>query len=825
MAAVKNNRPSDKVMQILYAYANRARIKGFFNDCWIRLFVSLEYYWIHVLNEGEITIDERVFDILSNYIFDVVEEFSEEDLSALTEGEDNILVLEYCCNMFDKDILSNNTAEHSQPEALTNFICKLLDIEDGTSIYMPFSGYCSEIVELKKMDVSCDIEGEELSQFAWAISILRLEANCVYFNNSKISANIRNLDSYKNLLAVDKLFNYVLFTPPFAFKSLDGYDEFDAVRMAIENKLIDGGKLCCILPSSFLYSNSKSVIRLKEYLINNKYLRSIISLPQIFAPITQINTIVLLAEKCEGENIALVDGSSFVTEGLKENGGGRLKAESLYETIAQFDEKYVWVGNYDELKDDHNLSPARYLINKILPTPQQGEVLLPIKSLVDIVPLVRVENRENNRQLLGMAELSNNYLNCNISVNNIPTKRSISSKCIKDNCLLVGYIGGKFKVGSLTENLENFSIELRQEIIPIKLKENISVAITEDFLLRCIMSEYCELQASMYAKGSTIKRISTDDFLNISIIVPSLDEQRRLCKDDTRASLTEADRKLLESFEDFRKDMHMKKHAIGQTLFNLNNWWDALQQARKEGHGIVSDDATTGRIRKVSVSSIYDSLQKTINQLQQQINKFDRGNGLSVKRFALTEFIEDYILRKQSPLFTFSYNPESHRASQTLSEIEYDEMTKNACKTGKIILNIGDPIEYIEFAPDALEIIFDNIVSNACCHGFKDSSDKHYIIKIELKPEENNYVVIISNNGDAIHSQIKPNEVFVYGKTSKMGKGSHEREAHFGIGGYEIQKLMREFGGDAEFISDPESEFPVSYKLTFYITNIENVEL
>ena len=169
------------------------------------------------------------------------------------------------------------------------------------------------------------------------------------------------------------------------------------------------------------------------------------------------------------------------------------------------------------------------MINKILPTPQQGEVLLPIKSLVDIVPLVRVENRENNRQLLGMAELSNNYLNCNISVNNIPTKRSISSKCIKDDCLLVGYIGGNFKVGSLTGNLDIFSIELRQEIIPIKLKENISVAITEDFLLRSIMSEYCELQASMYAKGSTIKRISTDDFLNISIIVPSLDEQRRLC--------------------------------------------------------------------------------------------------------------------------------------------------------------------------------------------------------------------------------------------------------------------------------------------------------
>ena len=51
---------------------------------------------------------------------------------------------------------------------------------------MPFSGYCSEIVELKKMDVSCDIEGEELSQFAWAISILRLEANCVFLIIAKL---------------------------------------------------------------------------------------------------------------------------------------------------------------------------------------------------------------------------------------------------------------------------------------------------------------------------------------------------------------------------------------------------------------------------------------------------------------------------------------------------------------------------------------------------------------------------------------------------------------------------------------------------------------
>ena len=196
-------------------------------------------------------------------------------------------------------------------------------------------------------------------------------------------------------------------------------------------------------------------------------------------------------------------------------------------------------------------------------------------------------------------------------------------------------------------------VALRGEVVPIRIT---STAVTEDFLLRSIMSEMTERQARMLAMGSVITRLKGCDLLSIVINVPeSKKQQEAICKEDTRSSLTDADRKMIESYESFRKDMHMKKHAIGQTLFNLNNWWTILQQARKEGNGVVSDDATTGKIRKISVTTIYDSLQNAIGQLQQQISKFDRGNGLAVKHFALTEFIEDYIARKQNPLFTFLY--------------------------------------------------------------------------------------------------------------------------------------------------------------------------
>ena len=80
--------------------------------------------------------------------------------------------------------------------------------------------------------------------------------------------------------------------------------------------------------------------------------------------------------------------------------------------------------------------------------------------------------------------------------------------------------------------------------------------------------------------------------------------------------------------------------------------------------------------------------------------------------------------------------------------------------------------------------------------------------------EGENHVITISNNGNPLHKQISHKDVFTYNKSSKNG-GSH-----FGIGGYEIKKLMNEFGGDAEILSDSQSEFPVTYKLVFNKTNI-----
>ena len=269
--------------------------------------------------------------------------------------------------------------------------------------------------------------------------------------------------------------------------------------------------------------------------------------------------------------------------------------------------------------------------------------------------------------------------------------------------------------------------------------------------------------------------------------------------------MKDADARLLQTYEDFRKDMHMKKHALGQTLFNLNNWWKLLSTARKKGNGVVSDTDVLGITKKMTVTEIFQNLETTMSKLNTQLSKFDTGYGLAKEEFALTEFLEQYIAEHLSPLFNFEYNADNHRFGNDFIE-PWDG--------GKLVASKGDPVEYITFSKDALAMVLNNIISNACTHGFAGSEGVNNKIRMDIKSDGTSYVLTVANNGTPLKKDFTQDDVFIYGQTSG------NTNEHFGIGGYEIKKLMKEFDGDVEIISSPEAEYTVTYKLIFHKTNI-----
>ncbi len=744
---------------------------------------------------------KEVLHILKDFRVNLSNYMQEDELLLLQAEYDN--VIRYCSFQVEEvqnGMFNRDNGQIFLPDSLVELCGRIANVEHGKSVYLPYCGDGSFV----RLCQNCEIGGFEQHSTSWALSQILM--------STIANKNDVVLDSRASNIKDSQKFDYIFTFPPF-LQGREGRTIVDTLYHLITEHLNDNGQFFAILPMSFCSAASRWFDIRKILLEREEFSSMVIALPSMLEPFANISLCLVHFIKDHKGLIRLVDASTnefFEKQDITVLKKNVLKVQSVIEAIQSQDKQHVWVGDVHNLTRNLDLSPARYLISQKLPQAPMGFKYHKLKDLITLLPLTRGQQDAHEVPLVGMKDLSFNFINCEIKANELSGKYSQQVRLLSEDALLVGFIGGKFKVGRMVGLSEKSCVFLRPEVFAVKVSSEL---ITEDYLLYSILSAMTEQQAKALATGGAITRLTTNDFLEIEIPIPSIEEQVRICKAETRKSLSESDRMRLESYDEFRQDMHMKKHAIGQTIFNLNNWWKVLQKARKEGEGVLRDSAIIGKSTPICVSSIYDNLQEAISQLQQQISKFDRGNGMEVTSFALTEFIENYIAKNQSPIFRFIYDNTGHRASQNIPDVCFNEGTGEFYMTGEMIYETGDPIEYVDFATDALKIIFDNIIANACAHGFANSEGNN-LVKIELSYEGSDYVVAISNNGEPMHPQFAGNDVFTYGKTSKNGLN------HYGIGGYEVKRLMREFDGDAMLVIDSESDFPVTYKLIFHSTNI-----
>ena len=814
-------------------------IKSIFSNNKDRLVVSLYAQLPDAKSE--------VLNILKSYTIKLEKCFSKDELAILQE--ECKAAIRYCYSRKDPDLgMIRPAADHPMqiPESVLELCNSILEVKEGSNIFLPYSASAQFALQ----NPNCNYNGFELNSETWALSK-------IYLDCFGVSEDIKLSGDLEDALPKGKLFDYIFSFPPY-ISGTAGVKVVNNLYQLATKHLNDNGAMCCILPTNFCTASS-GWFDMRKILwdYRNQYSAAIISLPRMLFPfvMSSLDICLFILSKNSQGKVLLMDASSETFCARHDVAGSKefeLKVQSILESITRGDEKYVWGGKVSELVGDVNLLPSRYLISQILPKPQKDEESLSLDKLIEVIPLQRDErirsvvsqrNRiahgssedisqkeaeeilsqyceleKNAYPLIGMKELSFSYLNCDINRKDLPSSTKVEYQVLTEDCLLIGFIGGKFKVGRLHGVSQEAPVYLRHEIVPVRV---VSTEISDDFLLRSIMSESVQKQAQMMASGVAISRINKQDLLSIVIIVPkSKEQQELLMKEDTRSSLTDADRKMIQSYEDFRKDMHMKKHAIGQTIFNLNNWWKVLLRARKEGNGIVDDNAVIGNNHKVAVKDVYENIRMSIEQLQQQISKFDRGNGLLTENISLTKFIEDYIAEHQSPIFRFEYNKSIHYKTIMVDVEEvYDDK-------GNLIGVKGGREEVVTyenatFAPEALKIIFDNIISNACSHGFagRENEPEVNIIKIDLFTEGTDHIITISNNGMPVRQDVTEEYVFTYNRSTQNGN------SHYGIGGYEVKRLMQEFDGNAVFISQPESDYPVTYKLIFHNTGIETINL
>lgn len=426
-------------------------------------------------------------------------------------------------------------------------------------------------------------------------------------------------------------------------------------------------------------------------------------------------------------------------------------------------------------------------------------------DLIEIFDLWKIDvtNQDSQKWCMSLENFTDQYMLSYVTDKNLGAGNYLVSSHITEPCLMAALTENKFRVARLSSmsGLEDGIWVDRIPYFAFRVKNHNLVS--EDYLLRELISDEVSEQLSKVAKVNDQAHkisdlIDKEDLLRLNIALPTLEIQDMLVKNDMLTLLQDLMAEKQEDFEHYQKDIHLKKHAVGQTLFNLNNWWNTLLKARSENNGVLTDETTIGKFRPVSVGSIYNRISESLNILSNQINTFTIGDGMETEDIALAPFISEYIQTHQSPMFKF----------------EFDEMGKYATEDFKIkgesVLHKGDPLIYLVFPKQALTQIFDNIVSNACSHGFSGTEDKNNTVRISYNSMGSTCTVTVANNGKPLHKDMSEEKVFMYGGSTAVGTDGHN-----GLGAFQIRNLMSRFGGSANIDCD-DPDFPFAYVLTFH---------
>ena len=556
--------------------------------------------------------------------------------------------------------------------------------------------------------------------------------------------------------------------------------------------------------------NDDSLLAFRKWIVGNKFLHGVIQLGTGMDS-EESEEQVLVISKRPANSVYFVDARThiwFADEPKDFVKDGKLVVDKLTETIREKTaSSYFTEMSFDEFVS-HNHKYYTF-INRAkleIPTPKEGEVLVPLKDLIDLC-------EPETEDFVSCYFLNRPYYFKNDYWDNLEAVEMTKARRVPNEKLFLfrwDEFSGEFSCAyhSIIDDSLFIDVDTSTGVsrpydyynnrpivctypnsIVFKLKENPACPIDPYYLAKLfhpsneVPSEtYAQLQC--YRLAFPNHHLDIEDFLSIVVAIPSMEEQLRILNLDRQKALADTKKVIKKSFEAYKQDIRMKKHALAQRLATMNNWWKTLLIAREEGNGIVDDKAVVGQLHPVAVKNIYTQIGHEINMLFKQLNSFNLGDAIDNKEiFDATAFVQEYV-KHHDPMFEYQ------------------------CA-------LPDKPANIRFPKEAFQIILDNISSNACSHGFKGREKEKNIIRIIAEIKGQDLIIRVDNNGKPMPVGMTAEKVFTYGDTTEEGS-----DEHGGLGCYQIKDLMTKFGGEVELELNPEAGFPVAYKLVFRDVNI-----
>lgn len=760
--------------------------------------------------------NREVVNALAPMTVDLSKEMSEENIHFLLDSFGRVIDICYNAGVYNDD---SDTLCKSYLELLAK-LCEKSDAP-GRHIYLPYG----QLRLASMFENASTVDSVESTPDGWAISHILKEVQNL---NARI-CKTKDECAGARILNEQGGYDYIISFPGDKVKDpqLVIEDSIDCLK----NRVSPGGAMILGLPREACYS--KAWMPLRQFLAENctQYHTAVISLRIPSSSSINEGALFIMErsrprdEWDERDRIMLIDADKeeFILSDPQVGPYG-LKVDSIMESIENLDSRSVRLVPTARLDQGLNFTAARYFRHGLLPSYDSSRCeVVKLRDIIEIYPyrpMLNVGEYASEYKVITSAVLSDNYLACRIDTEHIPAQKIAEPLFTTATGGYAAMANGKLRIGKIEEDLlwpYDDKAVIDYSVCHFHVKSNKT---SMDYILKILSScDYVHQQARYLTKGYTwtSQHLHPADLLEIEIILPSIEKQNEELLADSRRGLEAKDAEIQRNFDEFRRNMHMQKHKIGQTISALYSWVEQINYARELGNGSVKDSDIIFPAYNTSAKDIFEKLTRTTEKLQKEILALDSSYGMEkdVEDIALADFLDDYIQKNVWSGFEIIWDSWAHRYTKDLPMVEFDESDEYRIKArtipGEFIIKAGDPMEYISGTYRCLETIMDNIIANARAHGFK-RQDKTYKIRFDISTSGDQVILYVSNNGEPLHERMKTHEVFTYGHTS--GDDSHS-----GIGCYQIKEYMDTLKGSVEIISTPNEEFTVTYKLTFVNAN------
>lgn len=308
-----------------------------------------------------------------------------------------------------KDYNSNGGgtyAEYYTPHSVANIMARLLVDEDkdyrSMKIYDPAAGTGTLLIALAHAigENKCAVFTQDISEKSSTMMMLNLILNGMSDSLSHvIKGNTMTHPFHKDENGNLRKFDFVVSNPPFKLdfsdyqnqlKTADPYKRFFAGVPKIPNKkkesmeiylcffqhviasIKDGGRGAIVVPTGFLTAKAGIPLKIRKYLVDNKYLKGVICMPSNIFANTGTNVSVVLMDKAGVNNPVFIDASKLGDE-TKEGKNKKtvLKTADVDKIVSTFheakavDEFSVLPSTYEIKSKNYSFSAGQYFEVKI----------------------------------------------------------------------------------------------------------------------------------------------------------------------------------------------------------------------------------------------------------------------------------------------------------------------------------------------------------------------------------------------------------------------------------------------------------------------------